>query len=130
MIFIFAIDTPVNTLPTNKLKTTLQLAAGKITEVHLQFPPGLDGLAHIAINDGLHQLWPTNPEGDFCTSEDVITFAEDIDIGPDTAQLTAYTWNLDDTYDHTITVRIVVATPAEKTSWLGEAKQLFGIGTG
>jgi hypothetical protein len=127
MIFIFAIDTPANTPATHKVGTNLQLSAGKITEVHLQFPPGLDGLAHISINDGLHQLWPTNPEADFCTSEDVIIFAEDIDIGPDSNSLTAYTWNLDDTYDHTITVRIVVATPEEETSWLDEAKQLLGL---
>lgn len=130
MIFIFAIDTPVSTLPTNKLRTTLQLAAGKITEVSIAFPPGPDGLAHIAISQGLHQLWPTNPEADFATSEETIIFAEDIDIGVDTSALTAYTWNYDDTYDHTITVRIVVATPAEQTSWLQEAKQLLGIGAG
>lgn len=127
MIFIFAITTPANTAATSKLKTSLQLAAGKITEVAIQFPPGLDGLAHIAINQGLHQQWPTNPEANFCTSEDVITFSDDMDIDASDSLFTAYTWNLDDTYDHTITVRFIVASPEEEKSWLDEAKKLLGL---
>jgi hypothetical protein len=127
MIFVFSIPTPANTPATARQVTTLQLAAGKITHVGIQFPPGLAGLAHIAVSQGLHQLWPTNPEADFCTADETVEFEEDFDLTADTAYLVAYTYNLDDAYQHTITVRVTVMPPEVEASWWEEAKQLFGL---
>jgi hypothetical protein len=128
VIFVFPILTPANTPSSNKLPTSLPLAVGKVTQVSVQFPPGVCGLAAMQISQGLHQLWPTNPEASFGTSEETIIFDEDIDLELGDTTLTAYTWNVDDSYDHTLTVRIVVATLEEQTSWLDEAKKLLGMG--
>jgi len=106
MFYVFPITIPANTPATAKTKTTLKLTAGRITRVMLEFPAGHVGLTHIHVNSGLHQLYPTNPDANFSSSNETIDFAEDLsmDIPPFTLQ--AYAWNLDDTYEHTITLRI------------------------
>jgi hypothetical protein len=127
VIFIFPITTPASTPATAKLSTTLPLTAGKITGVGIQFPPGLCGFAHIAINQGLHQLYPANAEAAFATSEETINFAEDLDLEASECALTAYTWNEDNTYAHTITVRITLMPAAVEASWWEQAKELLGM---
>lgn len=112
MIFIFPITTPANTPATAKQKTILQLAAGTITHVEAQFPPGVNALAHIQITDGLHQLYPTNPEADVATGAETVLWNDSHELKPGSCQLYAYTWNEDDTFQHTITVRIEVREPA------------------
>ena len=106
MFYVFPITIPANTSEAQRTRTTLKLTAGRITRVHLEFPAGHVGLTHIHVNCGLHQLWPTNPDADFSSSNETISFIEDLllDIPPFT--LTAHAWNLDDTYEHTITLRI------------------------
>jgi len=108
MMYVFPITTPAATPPTAKLKTILPLACGKITRIDIQFPSGLQGYAHLALNRGLHQLFPSNQAGDFASSQETIWWNENYDIDQAPFQLEAFTWNLDNTYPHTITVRIVL----------------------
>jgi len=106
MFYVFPITIPANTLATAKTKTTLKLTAGRITRVHLEFPAGHVGLTHIHVNCGLHQVWPTNPDANFSSSNETISFLEDLQMDYPPFTLEAYAWNLDDTYEHTITLRI------------------------
>ncbi len=128
MFYVFPITTLANTPEASKLKTILQLTRGKITQIQVHFPSGHLGLTHIGINRGLHQFYPTNPEATFSSSGEAIVFAEDYDLSTPPLQLEAYTWNLDDTYPHTITVRIKVEPLAEAKSLVDEVKALLGIG--
>lgn len=73
-------------------------------------------------------MWPANPEMDFYTNDETLSYVEDIDLSLGAAALTAYTYNLDDTYEHTITVRVVVMPPEEQSTWIEQAKELLGIG--
>jgi len=125
VFYVFPITIPANTPATAKTKTTLKLTAGRITRVMFEFPAGHVGLTHIHINSGLHQLYPTNPDADFSSSNETIDFAEDLvmDLRPFT--LEAYTWNLDDTYDHTITVRLEVEAPKQTRSLAEEVAALL-----
>jgi hypothetical protein len=108
VIYVFPITIPANTPETSKLKTPLTLTRGKVTRVMVEFPAGHVGLTHLAINRGLFQLWPVNPETAFKSSNETIIWEEDYNLNTPPFQLEAYAWNEDDTYDHTITVRIVV----------------------
>lgn len=126
MIYVFPITTPANTPAIARQKTILDLARGRVTRGMLEFPSGHVGLTHIAINDGLHQLWPTNADGDFSASNETISFAEDYSLLSGSYQLQAYTWNEDDTYDHKITVRIELeALEQSTTSLWDEIKALL-----
>jgi hypothetical protein len=123
--FVFGITTPASTSYASRKKTVLPMARGKITRLDLQFPPGVQALAHIVLTRGLHQLFPTNPEGDYASSAETIWWPENEDLAQPPFQLEAYTWNLDTTYPHTITVRITLEPITPATTLWEEVKQLF-----
>jgi len=125
MMYVFTITTPASTPPTAKLKTILPLTRGKITQMSIQYPSGLQGFAHLVITRGLNQLFPTNPDGDFATSNETISWPEEYLLDVDPVQLEAYSWNLDDTFDHTITVRIVLQPITPTATLWEEVKALF-----
>jgi hypothetical protein len=129
MIFVFPITTPPNTPATAPLVTTMNLTAGTITKMDIQYPLGVSGLAHIQISYGLNQIFPNNPDGSFATSNETITWEEDFDLTGPPYSLFATTWNLDPNWPHTITVRIVMqaaeyGAPDLKT----QIEQLLGVG--
>lgn len=128
MFYVFPITTPANTAETAKQKTILALARGKITQVQVHFPSGQIGLTHIGINRGLHQFLPTNAEANFSTSGETISIVEDFRLDSAAYQLEAYTWNLDNTYEHTITVRVQLEALPEQKSLVDEIKALLGLG--
>lgn len=113
MIYVYSITTPANTLEAARQKTVLLLQRGRITHVEVQFPAGQLGLVHVALNRGLHQLFPSNPTANFASSNETIAWDENYLLVADPVQLEAYTWNLDATYDHTVTVRVVMEAVEE-----------------
>lgn len=116
MIFVAAISTPKNTTKTAPKLTTIPIVFGKITQVMVMFPPGVNGLAHIKLLYGLQQLFPSNEQGDFAGSSVLINWAEDIDISHEPSKLTAISWNDDDTYSHTVTIHVVLTPLAPSTN--------------
>jgi len=114
VIFIFPIKTPKSTPQSAPLITPLQLASGTITRVEMQFPLGVSALANIQLNLGLWQIFPSNQDSAFATSNETIGWDEDYDLDQPPYQLVATSWNNDPNWDHTITVRIVM-TPIDTT---------------
>jgi len=125
MIYVFPILIAANTLETAKQKTTLELTRGKITRVMVEFPAGHVGLTHLAINRGLFQLWPVNPESAFKSSNETIIWEEDYNLDTPPYELEAYAWNEDDTYEHTITVRIVLESLGVVSNLADQISALF-----
>lgn len=130
MIYRFGITTPASTLPTDKQRTDLKIAPGVIHQIDLTFPSGPQGYLHCQINHGLFQVWPTNPDEDFASSNEKISFKEFYEILPGENLLYVYTWNLDDTYPHKVIIRIGVL-PKEAldpwlTPWSERTKELYG----
>jgi len=81
-----------------------------VYQVEVEFPPGPLGLCHVSIHDGGYQVWPSNSEFDFHGDNGYITF-------PDTYlkliapfEFVAVTWNEDDTYDHTVHLRLGIVS--------------------
>ena len=108
MIFVEHALTPKNTAKTSPLITTIQIVRGTIKLVSVQFPPGCNALAHCKILWGLYQIFPSNEQGDFATGGETVTWDENLEILDEPLQLTMVTWNEDTTYDHTITLRVVM----------------------
>jgi len=99
------------TIPANTAKSAPHTKAAKLTQgiihrVEIVFPSGCAGLAHCVIREGLHQRWPTNPEGSFNFDSYNLAFNEFLEFTRKPYTLTLVGWNLDDTYDHTLEVRI------------------------
>lgn len=108
MYYDVSFTIPANTAELSPSLKYVKLCYGVIHRVEAGFPRGCAGLAHLQIKRASHQLWPTNPEGSFNTDGYTISFNEDQDFFIEPYILTLVGWNLDDTYDHTLEVRIGV----------------------
>lgn len=111
MVYSFDITVSANTLESDKQETRLKLTYGIIHQIDIIFPRGCAGLVYCHLNDALHQVFPTNPDGDFSGDGFPITGKIFHEVAEEPFELQAWTWNKDDTYDHTITVRIWILKP-------------------
>ena len=128
MIYIQPLDIPANTPASAPLTATMQLSAGTISLVAIQFPSGVNALAHLQIWNGLHHLCPTNQKGDFATGAETIVWDEDQVIDQPPFTLTLIGWNTDTAYDHTITTRIAMAPLAVAVNPQSQINLLLGTG--
>jgi len=126
MIFVFPITIPKNTPASSPLVETLQLASGIIEEAQLFFPPGPIGLAHLYVTNGLNQVWPSNPEQDFASDDETISWADEYPVSQPPFQLVAYGYNLDSLNDHTLTLRVVMVQQVSASSIAQQVTLLLG----
>jgi len=106
MIYSFDISTPANTPDTDIQKTDLKLTRGVIHQLDIVFPTGCAGLLYVAINLGLFQIWPTNPDEYFHTDGETISFREHFELIFEPYILTVHTYNLDEEYSHSVIIRL------------------------
>ena len=100
------ITIPKNTPESQALKIKLKVPKGVVHKVSISFPYGVAGLARVQIFRASTQVWPTT-NGEYYTGNGVtIEFNEYYEVKEEPLYFTIKAWNLDDTYDHTITVRI------------------------
>lgn len=69
-------------------------------------------MVYVAIRRGLHQLWPTNPEGSLNADNFTIVINEFYPLTSAPYKLTLQGWSPDTSYPHTIEVRFGIL-PAE-----------------
>ena len=112
MLYVLALTIPANTAEAAPYEEDLKLTDGVITHVEVEFPAGCQGLVHSSARQAIHQVFPTNPDGNLCSDNHVIVWNDYEDLDTDPRILTIGGWNDDDTYDHTITWRIEL-TPRE-----------------
>ena len=108
MFYDYTFAIPANTAEANPERFDCKLTHGVIHKVEVGFPAGCAGLAHLKILQGLHQVWPTNPEGSFNTDNFTISFNEYYELTEPPYILTLSGYNEDDTYPHTIEVRFAI----------------------
>jgi hypothetical protein len=105
--FWFELTTPAGTAIENALELELKLTEGTISQVWMVHPEGCQGLAHAAIFEGIHQRYPHNPEGSYHGNAVPMIWDDNYELKAP-ALLKLKTWNEDDTYDHTVYVRITI----------------------
>lgn len=113
MIYEYDLTVPANTPKNAQVSQDCKLAYGVIHYLGVQFPTGCVGLVHVHINDAIHQVFPTNPDGTFKGDGVVIEGRVLEKLYNPPFILTLWGWNLDDTYDHTVTVRFWIIEPHE-----------------
>lgn len=108
MIYTADIDTDgAGTYPANApMITTIKVTKGLVYRVEIEFPPGAAGLHHVVIFDGGYQVWPSTPGQTFHGGWSLIGFDDTYLKLSAPYEFKAYSWNLDDTYDHLVQVRI------------------------
>lgn len=110
MIYQTTITTPITLYATSPLRTVLKVSKGLVYKIEVDFPPGPQSLLKVRIFDGGHQMWPSSPDEYFQTDDYCIAFDDTFLKLAEPFQFDILTWNEDDTYDHSVTVRIGLVT--------------------
>jgi hypothetical protein len=106
MIYTIAFTIPFSTSEAFPHHESLIVCRGLIYRVEFQFPPGCAGLAHVVMCDGGHQMYPSSLGQWFCTDSTVIGFDDTFLKLAAPYQFDLYGYNEDETYDHTVYVRV------------------------
>lgn len=106
MIYTANITTPKNTAQTALKRTVLRVTKGLVYRVEFHFPPGPSSLVGLAVFDGLYQAWPSSLGVFFATDDETVEFDDMYLKEAAPFQFDIMTYNTDDTYDHTVAVRI------------------------
>jgi len=109
MIFAHELFLPKNGTPATAKFETMKITRGLIYRVEFQFPPGCAGLAHLIVYDGGHQLWPASPGLNFHLDGPVVAFDDLYFKLAAPYELVVWGYNTDDTYDHTVYIRLGLA---------------------
>lgn len=117
MDYWFAVATPATTAKENAVTTELKLCEGVIVKVWMLHPEGCHGLAYAAIFHEGSQLYPINPEEGYHGNDVPMEWADNFQLRAP-ALLKLKTWNLDDTYEHKVFVRVTLLRPEEDPTLL------------
>lgn len=97
---------PKNTAEEIPLTAVLPATGGILHQVSIKIPAGHAGLTGIAIDEGLHQIAPTNQNEWFKGDDVLFSYPEYHELPPDTHSLILRGFNLDDTYDHSFVIGV------------------------
>ncbi len=106
MIYSLNINTPENITYEKRQLKRMYVTKGLVYQVEVFFPAGSHGLLHCFIMDGGFQCWPSNPGETFSGNDILITFGDTYIKQSEPFIFDIYTYNLDDTFDHSLSVRI------------------------
>ena len=84
----------------------MPVTKGLVYKFELYFPPGSSGLLRVAVEDGGHRLWPSEPGEWFFGDNITISFEDNYFVASDPHSFFIYVYNLDIEYAHEFQVRI------------------------
>lgn len=106
MIYTANITIPINTAIESPQLTVIPVTNGLVYKVEIVFPRGSAGLAGVAIMDGRFRLWPSSL-GEWFVGDDRHISFDDVYLKTSAPfVLNAYTYNLDDSFEHDVYVSI------------------------
>jgi len=113
MIFQHSLDIPASTTVDEPLRENMKVVQGLVYKLDIMFPPGCSGLAHLAINYGLHRLWPMDELEYFSSDSNTIAYDETYELKEEPPILNIIGWNDDTFWAHKITVRLGIVAKVE-----------------
>jgi len=106
MVFSHSITTTASTAKKDATKTVVKVAKGLVYKFEVEFPPGCCGLMHVQIFDGSYQVYPASANDSYHSDARVISFEDSYLKTAAPFEFVVKTWNLDETYEHTIQVMV------------------------
>lgn len=106
MYYETSITIPANTSRSSPEEVELKVTQGIIHRGEIEFPWGCAGLAHVSVHYQEHQIWPANPSGDIASDDHVVPIDDIIRLDSAPYLLDIRGWNDDDSYSHTLRVRV------------------------
>lgn len=112
MFYEFDLTIPANTSVDSPAELEVYMAAGIIKQVEVQIPRGARSLVHTVAVRGIHQVWPSNPDGSIKGDNARIVWGEDYDLVEPPHSFRLYGWSPDTSFPHVVTWRFqMVAAP-------------------
>lgn len=129
MYFAAEVLTPANTPASAPVVTRLRVYPGVVRQVWLGFPPGCYGLAHIQVWYCGWQVWPYTPQTSYHWDNYVFAIEDRYPLVEEPLELVLKTWNLDDSYDHTLTFGCIIdeLVPEDELRSLHESLVALGL---
>ena len=106
MIYQKSLTIPAGTTKAEPVSDYMEVNKGFIYQVTAIIPTGCAGLAGIRILDGIYQAYPTTPNEWFIGDGSHHSFTDSYIKETPPYLFTLEGYNLDDTYDHTLTVMV------------------------
>jgi hypothetical protein len=131
MIYEYNLTIPANTPASDPAYLEMPLGPGIIHKLEVEFPLGCNKAVLVALLRGLHQIWPTNPDGALSANAYTISYPEYQPLEEAPFQVEAYGWSPGTAYSHTITIRIgvlpreVLEPGREALHFMGRLKNLI-----
>ena len=113
MFYTWNFTLPTGRTALTRTKQILPLERGTIVKCETVFPSGCCGLVYVHLNHSLHQVYPKNPDYQYVGNGETIVAGDEYEVKDEPYQLEFYGWNTDDTYLHTITIRIQLVPKRE-----------------
>ena len=110
MIYAVTITTSKGGSEGQAVTTVMPVTGGLVWMFEVDFPPGCCGLAHIRVFDGLYQVFPAT-SGESFHGDNVTLHLDDLyykQAAPYEFRVVA--WNEDEKWDHTLQVRLGMAS--------------------
>lgn len=104
---------------TEQEELEMPCAWGILTNVLIAFAAGCHGVVHVHLDESLHQIFPTNPNGQYAFDNVTVPIHDKYELLPATRKIYLRGWN-EGTYDHTIRVSFEIE-PAEPVSAVDKA---------
>lgn len=124
MLYEYVLTVPANTLKASPAELEVEIPAGTVTQVSVQFPAGCSGLVHCVVLRSFHQVWPGDPDGYLAAEDAVITWPEDYDLTDRPFSFLLQGWSPGTAYDHKITFRFALLELERKREAAGIASGL------
>ena len=115
MFYAWDITIPPNTLEASPTTQILKLSKGVITRADIKFPRGCKGLAKVRLFRYESQLIPFSRDEWITGDDEAIPTEGYYELVETPAQLKFIGINADDTYEHTVSVRIQILPKAVAT---------------
>jgi hypothetical protein len=135
MIYEFTLTVPAATAATAPASVRMKLTSGIVHKVEVVGDGGEHNLVKLVIDDGLHQAFPNNADGQFHPGFFPISYPEYYSLEEAPYELVARAWSPESTYAHEVVIRLglerrdVLEPGREAISILGRLKSLiFGGG--
>ena len=98
------LEVPKSTTAWDPAELRVRLTKGLIIGVRVGFPDGCADLLHCVIVRGIHQVWPTNPDGNYHWNDYVFEIRSEYPLEDYPLDMIIRAWNDDARNPHTVTV--------------------------
>jgi hypothetical protein len=115
MYYFFTLVLPANTPVLTPVVQVSEIQSGVINFIEVEFPYRCEGLAHVKILYNTVQIVPYNPPGDLYGDDRTFKLDLHFPVNDPPYELTFQGWNDDDTYQHQISIGVMMDEPRTKT---------------